>query len=130
MPKTPPRTGRFMRPVDGKIISGYGPKEGGLHNDGINIKAAKGTAVRAAENGVVAYTGNEMAGYGNLILIRHADRWMTAYAHMDKILVKKGDVVSAGQTVGTVGATGQVDSPQLHFEVRKGTQAEDPAKYL
>ncbi len=130
MPKTPPRTGRFMRPVDGKIISGYGPKEGGLHNDGINIKAAKGTAVRAAENGVVAYTGNEMAGYGNLILIRHADRWMTAYAHMDKILVKKGDVVSAGQTVGTVGATGQVDSPQLHFEVRKGTQAEDPAKHL
>lgn len=131
-PKIPARsgTGRFMRPVDGKVISGYGPKDGGLHNDGINIKAAKGTAVRAAENGVVAYTGNEMSGYGNLVLIRHADRWMTAYAHMDKTLVKKGDVVKAGQSIGTVGATGSVDSPQLHFEVRKGTQAVDPSKYL
>lgn len=129
-PKVPARTGRFMRPVDGKVISGYGPKDGGLHNDGINIKAPKGTAVRAAENGVVAYTGSEMAGYGNLVLIRHQDRWITAYAHMEKILVKKGDVVKAGQSIGTVGATGSVDSPQLHFEVRKGTKAEDPAKYI
>jgi murein DD-endopeptidase MepM/ murein hydrolase activator NlpD len=131
-PKIPARsgTGRFMRPVDGKIISGYGPKDDGLHNDGINIKAAKGTAVRAAENGVVAYTGSGMSGYGNLVLIRHQDRWMTAYAHMDKILVKKGDTVKAGQSIGTVGSTGQVDSSQLHFEVRKGTQAVDPAKYL
>lgn len=131
-PKIPARsgTGRFMRPVDGNIISSYGPKEGGLHNDGINIKAPKGTAVRAAENGVVAYTGSEMSGYGNLVLIRHADRWMTAYAHMDKTLVKKGDTVKAGQSIGTVGATGQVDAPQLHFEVRKGTQAVDPSKYL
>lgn len=129
-PKIPPRTGQFMRPVDGKVISGYGPKEGGLHNDGINIKAPKGTAVRAAENGVVAYTGSEMSGYGNLVLIRHGDRWMTAYAHMDKTLVKKGDVVKAGQSIGTVGSTGTVDSPQLHFEVRKGTQAVDPAKYI
>lgn len=129
-PKVPARTGRFMRPVDGKVISGYGPKDGGLHNDGINIKAARGTAVRAAENGVVAYTGSEMAGYGNLVLIRHQDRWITAYAHMDKILVKKGDVVKAGQSIGTVGATGSVDSPQLHFEVRKGTRAENPAKYI
>lgn len=131
-PKIPPRTGsgRFMRPVDGKVISGYGPKEDGLHNDGINIKAPKGTPVRAAENGVVAYTGSEMSGYGNLVLIRHADRWMTAYAHMDKVLVKKGDTVKAGQSIGTVGSTGQVDAPQLHFEVRKGTQAVDPAKYL
>lgn len=131
-PKIPARTGtgRFMRPVDGNVISSYGPKEGGLHNDGINIKAPKGTAVRAAENGVVAYTGSEMSGYGNLVLIRHADRWMTAYAHMDKTLVKKGDTVKAGQSIGTVGATGQVDTPQLHFEVRKGTQAVDPSKYL
>lgn len=129
-PKIPARTGRFMRPVEGKVISSYGPKEGGLHNDGINIKAPKGTAVRAAENGVVAYTGSEMSGYGNLVLIRHGDRWITAYAHMDKILVKKGDTVQAGQSIGTVGATGSVDSPQLHFEVRKGTKAEDPAKYI
>ena len=132
VPKIPARTGsgKFMRPVDGKIISGYGPKDDGLHNDGINIKAAKGTAVRAAENGVVAYTGSGMSGYGNLVLIRHEGRWMTAYAHLDKVLVKKGDTVKAGQSIGTVGATGQVDSAQLHFEIRKGTQAVDPAGYL
>ncbi len=130
--KIPARTGsgKFMRPVDGKVISNYGPKEGGLHNDGINIKAAKGTAVRAAENGVVAYTGSELQGYGNLVLVRHADRWMTAYAHLDKTLVKKGDTVSAGQSIGTVGASGQVDSPQLHFEIRRGTQALNPDLYL
>lgn len=131
-PKVPPRigNGKFMRPVDGKIISGFGPKDDGLHNDGINIKAPKGTAVRAADNGVVAYTGSGMSGYGNLVLIRHQGRWMTAYAHMDKTLVKKGDVVKAGQSIGTVGASGQVDSPQLHFEVRKGTQAVNPSSYL
>ena len=119
-----------MRPVDGKVISGFGPKEGGLHNDGINIKAPKGTPVRAAENGVVAYVGSEMAGYGNLVLIKHQDRWITAYAHMDKTLVKKGDVVKAGQSIGTVGSTGGVESAQLHFEVRKGTQAVNPNSYL
>ena len=131
-PKIPARTGngKFMRPVDGKVISGYGPKADGLHNDGINIKAPRGTAVRAAENGVIAYTGSEMAGYGNLVLVRHGDRYMTAYAHMDKILVKKGDTVKAGQSIGTVGSTGGVDSPQLHFEVRKGTNPVNPDTYL
>ena len=130
--KPPPRVGngKFMRPVDGKVISGYGPKADGLHNDGINIKAARGAPVRAADNGVVAYVGSEMQGYGNLVLVRHADRWMTAYAHMEKTLVKKGDVVKAGQSIGTVGSTGGVDSPQLHFEVRKGTQAMNPDIYL
>ncbi len=130
-PKIPPRgNGKFMRPVDGKTISGYGPKADGLHNDGINIKALRGTAVRAAENGVVAYTGGEMQGYGNLVLIRHGDRYMTAYAHMDKMLVKKGDTVKVGQSIGTVGSTGQVDSPQLHFEIRKGTNPVNPDSYL
>lgn len=131
-PKVPARmgNGRFMQPVDGKIISPFGPKPDGLHNDGINIRAAKGTPVRAADNGVVAYTGSGMSGYGNLVLIRHQDRWMTAYAHLGKTLVKKGDTVKAGQSIGTVGNTGGVDSPQLHFEVRKGTEAVDPVKYL
>ena len=131
-PAVPARaaSGKFMRPVDGKEISGFGPKSDGLHNDGVNIKAARGTPVRAADNGVVAYTGSEMQGYGNLVLIRHADRWMTAYAHMDKTLVKKGDVVRAGQSIGTVGSTGGVDAPQLHFEVRQGTEAMDPDRYL
>ncbi len=122
--------GRFMQPVDGKIISGYGPKKGGLHNDGINIKVPKGTPVRAAENGVVVYSGSEIEGYGNLILVRHRDRYMTAYAHMDKMLVKRGATVKAGQSIGTVGSTGSVDTPQLHFEIRKGSKAVNPQKYL
>ncbi len=125
---TPPaREGKFIKPVAGRIISGYGLKKDGLHNDGVNIQAAKGDAVRSAETGVVVYTGSQIEGYGNLILIRHADQYVTAYAHLDKTLVKKGDKVKRGQTVGTVGSTGSVDKPQLHFEIRKGTKALDPS---
>ncbi|NQZ13406.1 MAG: LysM peptidoglycan-binding domain-containing M23 family metallopeptidase [Alphaproteobacteria bacterium] len=122
--------GKFMRPVEGKIISNYGPKKGGLHNDGINIKAARGAPVRAAENGRVVYVGDDLEGYGNLILVRHEGRYMSAYAHLGKSLVKKGDAVKRGQSIGTVGSSGQVDSPQLHFEIRKGTKALDPQRYL
>jgi murein DD-endopeptidase MepM/ murein hydrolase activator NlpD len=116
----------FIKPVTGKIISGYGPKEDGLHNDGINIKAAQGDAVRAAEQGIVVYQGNQIEGYGNMILIRHANGYLTAYAHMAKTLVHKGDKVKRGQTIGTVGASGNVKTPQLHFEIRKGRDAIDP----
>jgi len=132
MPDTvPPRAGtKFLWPVEGKVISGFGPKADGLHNDGINIKAPRGAPVRAAENGVIVYADDALQGYGNLILIRHADGWMTAYAHLDKTLAKKGDTVQRGQSVGTVGATGSVSTPQLHFEVRKGTEAINPQKYL
>ena len=121
---------RFIKPVAGKIISGYGPKEDGLHNDGINIKAAHGDAVRAAEKGVVVYQGNQIEGYGNMILIRHANGYLTAYAHMAKTLVKKGETVKRGQTIGTVGSSGNVKTPQLHFEIRKGRNAMDPSKIL
>lgn len=129
---TPKRSssGRLMRPVSGKVISGYGTKAGGLHNDGINIAAPKGTAVRAAENGVVVYAGNELKGSGNLILVRHEGRLMTAYAHMDQILIRRGDVIKRGQTIGTVGSTGSVDTPQLHFEVRRGTEAINPQVWI
>jgi len=127
----PPRAGRtFSWPVRGRIISGFGPKADGLHNDGINISARAGAPVIAAENGVVVYAGNELRGFGNLLLIRHAGGWITAYAHLDKMLVKKGQQVSRGQAIGTVGSTGGVSSPQLHFEIRQGTQAVDPAKFL
>lgn len=129
--KTPKRaSSKFKRPVNGRVISSYGPKKNGLHNDGINIKAPKGTAVSAAENGVVVYAGNELKGSGNLILIRHEGRWMTAYAHMDKLNIKRGDVIKRGQVIGTVGSTGSVDTPQLHFEVRRGTEAINPSVYL
>ena len=129
--KTPARSSsKFMRPVNGTIISSYGPKKNGLHNDGINIRAAKGAPVRAAENGVIVYAGSELKGSGNLVLIRHSGRWMTAYAHMNTITAKRGTVIKRGDLIGTVGSTGSVDSPQLHFEVRRGTQALNPTKYL
>lgn len=121
---------KFGWPVDGDILSSYGPKKGGLHNDGINIRAPKGAPVRAAENGLVVYADNQLKGYGNLVLVRHEGQWMTAYAHMDKFMAKKGDVIKRGQTIGTVGSTGSVDSPQLHFEVRRGTKAINPKLYL
>ena len=96
----------------------------------MNIKAAKGTPVHAAENGVVVYSGNELNGYGNLVLIRHADRWMTAYGHLDSVVAAKGMTIKQGQTIGTVGATGSVDGPQLHFEIRRGIEALNPEPYL
>lgn len=129
--KTPKRSSaKFLRPVRGKIISGFGPKKSGLHNDGINIAAKHGTSVKAAENGVVVYAGNALKGSGNLILIRHENQWMTAYAHLDKITVRKGQVVSRGSVIGKVGSTGSVSKPQLHFEVRRGTSALNPTKYM
>ncbi|MBL8641715.1 MAG: M23 family metallopeptidase [Alphaproteobacteria bacterium] len=120
----------FIKPVSGQIISGYGPKEDGLHNDGINIRASQGTPVRAAEQGVVVYQGNQIEGYGHMVLIRHANGYLTAYAHMAKTLVRKGEKIKRGQTIGTVGSSGSVTSPQLHFEIRKGRDAIDPRTLL
>ena len=129
--KTPKRSSsKFLKPARGKIISSYGPKKNGLHNDGINIRAPRGSPVKAADNGVVVYAGSALKGSGNLVLVRHSDRWMTAYAHMDKMKVKRGEILKRGQVLGTVGSTGSVDSPQLHFEVRRGTKAINPARYL
>ncbi len=129
--KTPKRSSSlFMKPVRGKVLSNYGVKKNGLHNDGINIAAPRGTAVKAAENGVVVYTGNALKGSGNLILLRHDNQWMSAYAHLDKISVNKGQVIKRGSSIGTVGSTGSVSSPQLHFELRRGTSAMNPSKYI
>jgi len=127
----PPRTGGlFSWPTVGKLISGYGPSAGGMHNDGINIEAPLGTPVTAAEAGVVAYAGNELRGFGNLLLVRHQGGWMTAYAHNNELLVKRGQKVTRGQMIARVGRTGNVEQPQLHFEIRKGTDAIDPVKFL
>ena len=117
-------------PVRGKIISPFGPKTGGMKNEGINISVPEGTNVQAAEAGVVAYAGNELKGYGNLVLIRHAGGYVTAYAHNSQILVKKGDTVKRGDLIAKSGSTGAVQSPQLHFEVRKGATALDPSTFL
>ena len=127
----PPRAGKgFIWPVQGRLLSSFGVKEGGLRNDGINILAPRGTPVRAAENGVVAYAGNEIRGFGNLLLIKHSGGYITAYAHNDRLLVKRGQRVKRGQQISTVGSTGSVERPQLHFEVRKGRRPQDPKKYL
>jgi murein DD-endopeptidase MepM/ murein hydrolase activator NlpD len=123
-------SGRFLWPLQGKIISGFGPKEGGLFNDGINIAAAPGTKVVAADDGVVAYAGNEIRGFGNLVLIKHANGWMTAYAHNETLLVKRGEHVTRGQVIARTGSSGSVSTPQLHFEVRKDSHPVDPLKYL
>jgi murein DD-endopeptidase MepM/ murein hydrolase activator NlpD len=101
-----------------------------LHNDGINIAAPKGTPVRAADNGVVVYVGNELRGFGNLVLIKHADNWVTAYAHNETTLVSRGDKVKRGQAIARVGNSGSVAEPQLHFEIRQGTRAVDPMGLL
>jgi murein DD-endopeptidase MepM/ murein hydrolase activator NlpD len=122
--------GQFAMPVRGEIISSYGPKSGGLHNDGINIKANKGASVKAAQSGVVAYVGDGIKGFGNLVLIRHDRGYMSAYAHLDSISVTRGQTLSKSARVGSVGQTGNVDTPQLHFEIRKGTKALNPALYL
>jgi murein DD-endopeptidase MepM/ murein hydrolase activator NlpD len=117
-------------PVRGKVISGFGPKANGLKNEGINIAVPEGTSIRAAESGVVAYAGNELKGYGNLVLIRHENGYVTAYAHAKELFVKRGDTVKRGDVIAKAGQTGSVSSPQLHFEVRKGATALDPMKFL
>lgn len=121
---------KFNRPVSGKIIEKFGTTKSGAHNDGINISAKAGTPILAADKGTVAYAGNDLKGYGNLILLKHDNGWFTAYAHADKISVKKGAAIKAKQTIGTVGKTGGVKTPQLHFEVRYKTKPVDPNLYL
>ncbi len=121
---------KFMKPVPGKIISSFGSKKNGLRNDGINIEAPRGTPVKAAENGVVVYAGNALKGSGNLILVRHDNQWMSAYAHLETITATKGQTLKRGDVLGKVGSTGSVSSPQLHFEVRRGTSAVNPLTYL
>lgn len=140
-PQSPPTTtvlpepdglaaGKFRWPVRGRIVSEFGSRPGGVQNDGINIAVPEGTSVKAAENGVVAYVGNELKGYGNLVLIRHDEDWVTAYAHNSEVLVQRGDKVQRGQIIAKAGKTGNVNQPQLHFEIRKGSRPVDPVPQL
>ena len=129
-PTPPVRSGRFILPVKGRVISEFGPKEGGLHNDGINIAAPIGAEIKASENGVVVYVGNQLRGYGNLLLLRHSGGWVSAYAHTSRFRVKQGDRVRQGEVIAEVGRSGNVDRPQLHFELRKGTRAINPKSLI
>src|SRR5882757_7501864 len=120
----------FRWPVRGKVITAYGSKTNGKVNDGINVAVPEGTPVKAAEDGVVAYSGNELKGYGNLVLVRHSNGYVTAYAHTSEILVKRGDTIKRGQVIAKSGQSGEVGSPQLHFEIRKGSSPVDPLQFL
>jgi murein DD-endopeptidase MepM/ murein hydrolase activator NlpD len=120
----------FRWPVRGKVITSYGAKTNGKANDGINVAVPEGTPVKAAEDGVVAYSGNELKGYGNLVLVRHSNGYVTAYAHASELLVKRGDTIKRGQVIAKSGQSGEVGSPQLHFEIRKGSQPVDPLQFL
>ncbi len=135
--RTPPRVlppvkrdEGFLWPVKGRVISSYGVKKNGLHNDGINISAALGAPVHAAKSGVVTYAGSELKGYGKLLLIKHDDGFITAYAHNRRLLVKRGDYVHQGDVIAEAGDTGAVSSPQVHFEIRKGRKSLNPMDYL
>jgi murein DD-endopeptidase MepM/ murein hydrolase activator NlpD len=120
----------FRWPVRGKVITTYGAKTNGKSNDGINLAVPEGTPVKAAEDGVVAYSGNELKGYGNLVLVRHSNGYVTAYAHASELLVKRGDTIKRGQIIAKSGQSGEVGSPQLHFEIRKGSSPVDPLQFL
>lgn len=124
------RTKGFIWPVKGRVISGYGPKDGGLYNDGINIAAPRGTPVLSAADGTVAYVGDSLKSYGNLVLVRHPGGMVTAYAHLNNVTVKPGMALKKGQPIGTVGSTGTVANAQLHFEVRRGSATLNPREYL
>jgi murein DD-endopeptidase MepM/ murein hydrolase activator NlpD len=131
LPAPDPMTGNSFRwPVKGRVIAGFGTKPDGGHNDGIDVAVPQGTSVKAAENGVVAYSGNELKGYGNLVLIRHANNWVSAYANNEELLVKRGEKVRRGQIIAKAGATGAVSQPQVHFELRKGSRPVDPTKHM
>jgi murein DD-endopeptidase MepM/ murein hydrolase activator NlpD len=135
MPSAPPAADaavdpHFLWPVEGRVISPFGNNPNGGRNDGINISATRGAPVRAAEAGDVSYVGNELKSYGNLILIRHDNGFVTAYAHTDGVHVKRGERVERGQVIGSAGNTGDVSEVQLHFELRRGTTPVDPTPYL
>jgi murein DD-endopeptidase MepM/ murein hydrolase activator NlpD len=120
----------FREPVQGLIVAKFGAKKDGQVNDGIDFSVPKGTPIKAAENGVVAYTGDELPGFGKLILVRHADGYVTAYANNDELLVSRCDVVKRGQVISKAGATGEATKPQLHFELRKDSKPVDPEGFF
>ena len=120
----------FRVPVEGKIIQDFGRQSGGIQNDGVNIAAPMGTPVKSADHGVVAYVGRDIPSFGKLILVKHQDGWITAYAHVDKVTVQRGQQIRQGELIARVGKTGSVTQPQLHFELRRGRKPVDPKKYM
>ena len=120
----------FVWPVSGRVISDFGTNASGGKNDGINIAAAWGTPIRASAAGTVTYAGSDLKNYGNLALVKHSGGYTTAYAHAERLVVAKGDFVARGQVIGYAGQTGDVSTPQLHFEIRSATTPVNPRAYL
>ena len=137
-PKAPPKSfvapalgnAGFTWPVKGEILAEFGPMERGVHNDGVNIRAAEGTIVTTSAPGTVAFVGTGLKSFGNLVLVKHEGGYITAYAHLNDIQVREGDILGAGATIGQVGMTGRVDSPQLHFEIRKSRTPINPREII
>jgi murein DD-endopeptidase MepM/ murein hydrolase activator NlpD len=121
---------KFLWPASGKVISSFGSSSNGERNDGINIALPAGTPIKASASGTVSYSGDELKDYGNLLLIKHDGGFVTAYAHAEKLLVQRGDVVTKGQVIAYAGHTGDVSTPQLHFEIRHGTTPVNPDSLL
>ena len=119
-----------MTPVRGRTVTGYGQRDAGVRNDGIDISVPEGTPIKSAENGVVIYAGSGLKEFGNTVLVRHADGLVTVYGHADQIMVKRGDTIKRGQELATTGMSGNAKAPMLHFEVRKNSAPVDPAAYL
>ena len=126
----PSGSGAFRWPVEGEVITEFGPAARGVHNDGVNIAANEGAPVRASARGTVAFVGREIKSFGTLVLVKHEGGIITAYAHLGDVMVREGDVIDAGQQIATVGLTGKVDSPQLHFEIRKSREPVDPRSLI
>jgi murein DD-endopeptidase MepM/ murein hydrolase activator NlpD len=120
----------FHWPVRGQVIAGFGPKADGQRNDGIDIAVPENTPIKAADDGVVIYSGNQIKSFGNLVLVRHSNNYVTAYAHAREVRVKQGDQIKAGEVIGTAGQSGNVDTPRLHFEIRQGSTPVDPMRLL
>ena len=120
----------FAWPVSGRVVSDFGTTSNGGKNDGINIATPMDAPIHASAAGTVTYAGDELKNYGNLVLIKHADGFTTAYAHADRLVVSRGDTVTKGQVIGYTGQTGDVATPQLHFEIREQTTPVNPRNYL
>jgi murein DD-endopeptidase MepM/ murein hydrolase activator NlpD len=120
----------FRWPVEGRVLSAFGAKPGGRFNDGVNLKASAGAPVRAAADGIIAYAGDAIPGFGNLVLIKHAGGWVTAYGHNEALLVTRGGKVAGGDVIARAGATGAVTEPQVHFELRRGRTPVDPVRVI
>ncbi len=128
----PPISGApaFAWPVSGRVISDFGATASGGRNDGINIAAPLGAPIHASASGTVTYAGSELKDYGNLVLVKHSGGYTTAYAHAERLVVSRGDFVARGQVIGYAGKTGDVSTPQLHFEIRSATTPVNPRSYL